>query len=74
MTTTRDAFEAWAASIHIDTVKDQDAWGNRIYKHAHVDSMWFSWQAATAAERIRCEMIALNGQTVLDVIRQIQER
>lgn len=44
---TRDAFEAWAVSKSIDITKSKDAWGNDIYQHPHVDSMWFGWQAAT---------------------------
>jgi len=47
--TTRETFEAWAVSKSIDITKSKDAWGNDIYQHPHVDSMWFGWQAATLA-------------------------
>lgn len=56
---TREDFEAWAKSIHLDITPDKSPWGHDIYIHPHADSMWFSWQAATLAEQERCALVWL---------------
>ena len=70
MTTTRDAFEAFKNTYGGGFLNDQNDDSDKLQLTVARDF----WQAATAAERTRCEMIALNGQTLLNVIRQIQER
>ena len=46
--TQREAFEAWAKSLSLDTDhKEKDGWGREQYS-PHIRSMWEGWQAAQA--------------------------
>lgn len=43
---TREAFEANLK--HLDYSLTNDAWGNKVYQHTHVRSLWDGWQACQA--------------------------
>ena len=39
----RTAFIEWCKSRHLDSDEDRDAWGQRKFKHSHVEAMWEGW-------------------------------
>jgi hypothetical protein len=47
--TTQAEFEKFLVQKHLSNEKEDDVWGIPAYKHAHIASMWYAWQAAFAA-------------------------
>lgn len=31
---------------YMELMKEKDSWGNDVYKHSHIEAMWFGYQAA----------------------------
>lgn len=46
---TFEEFDRWLSSRHLSTEKTTDAWGQPIYLHAHIQSMFDGWNASRAA-------------------------
>lgn len=45
----RAAFIKWAEGRALDVAEDRDAWGERKFRHSHVEAMWQGWFSAPGA-------------------------
>lgn len=41
----REAFEAFLAEKSLSNEKSADLWGQEIYKHHNIESMWYAWKS-----------------------------
>ena len=71
MTDMRDAFEAECRRYWGERCPDLEFKDDR-YEGGRPAIAWGFWQAATQAERDRCEVIAANNVSVVEVLRQIR--
>ena len=69
--TTRDAFEAECRRYWGERCPDLE-FKEYKYESGRTEIAYAFWQAATLAERERCEVIAANNVSVIEVLRQIR--
>jgi hypothetical protein len=73
----RREFEKTFSHMELDKVKD--AWGKERYKHEHIESIWYGWQAArqsSQSEPVAIEALKERdrlGHTVVQVIGTLDE-
>lgn len=51
----RDGFEAWARDRALDLSETLGPWGDRMYLHPHIHSLWSGWRAALICSRTPIE-------------------
>lgn len=44
----KDTFEKWLAKKSLSASKDEDVWGQEIYRYPKIEAMWYSWKACWA--------------------------